>query len=424
MIREKLKEGFSTLVIMILCLSVLACIALLNVMLNMNGDLDALNNPVESRISLSFYGSDERDSYMLDALSSFEDAYDYIDVTSAYGMEEGYKTRLDMLKNAGELSDVMLLSYDWFEEYMRDDVFYDLSKSDVIDTADIDSDELVKCQSDGKTYGIPVSTDVLCFAYNSDLLQHYSLSIPTTWEELMADGDIVRQDGKTMLYMSQEDTFFMIYAWLIQNGMELFDEEGNYIGSKEALKAGISFYEELVSHGVISPENTEESFQEQNTIGVASMATKLKSVCQPVMNAKHNVRLGRPFTMDGGTLTGWYALPGCVYAVSKNTDETASSAELVNYLINDTDLARSQGIEKGIPVNAEARQTLQGRGLASGLVLGNGSTILDEEAALEPLNPRFKKQDVASAFFAAAEQYESSQDMESAASSLASALQD
>ena len=87
---------------------------------------------------------------------------------------------------------------------------------------------------------------------------------------------------------------------------------------------------------------------------------------------------------DSGT--GWYEKPATLYAMSKNTTHPKEAAMLLDFLLNDTDMALLQGVEKGIPISRKARSCLDEEGMLSGLQY-EASVVMDNNTKLREMSP-------------------------------------
>ena len=93
------------------------------------------------------------------------------------------------------------------------------------------------------------------------------------------------------------------------------------------------------------------------------------------------------YTADPGLPhgAGWYAKPATLYAISRNTEHPQEAAMLLDFLLNDPEMAKLQGVEKGIPLSAAARQTLDEEGMLQGLQY-QASLKMEENPNLGKMN--------------------------------------
>jgi oligogalacturonide transport system substrate-binding protein len=364
------------------------------------------NRETTSRVTISWWGSDSRTEYMLKALKAYEKADAGVSVTPYYSMSQGYSDRFDMLMKADQEADVMLIDDEMLEKY--NNAFLTLDNCKDLDLSSYEQSELTTGMVDGKLKAVPLTWNMMTFAYNNDILYSLDMKIPETWDDLIADGRLMQRSSRHLLAMDEESAFFMIYAYSVQKeGQEWFDTQGHYTGSEEQLKDALSFYQTLLDNGVLAENDSLDSFTSQQAAGTAAWADEIKDACTPLMHTRHNVRLGRLLSFDGN-LSGWYHKPGCLYAIKADTEHKDESISLINYLIHDKDAIQNQGIDKGIPVNQETVAVLGKRGLVSGIILSSDNPTLTDADTLADLNPALKNTDAAKLFFNAYRTYGSS----------------
>ncbi|WP_303806096.1 hypothetical protein [Ruminococcus flavefaciens] len=105
-----------------------------------------------------------------------------------------------------------------------------------------------------------------------------------------------------------------------------------------------------------------------------------------------------------------------MYAVSKTTDRPAEAGMLLDFLLNSREMAELQGIEKGIPLSASAREVLNEQGMLQGIQFEASEKMA--EHTLPQLSPVLENGKLIDDFFAAATDYiYDKTDLDSAASS-------
>lgn len=359
---------------------------------------------IEDTVTVSWWGSDSRNAYMLEGIEGFEDDNPSIAVKPYFSMSEGYEKRFGMLMDGHDEADVMLVDHKLMHDYS--DRYMDLSTLDDLDLSSYSTEELQSGQLEGKQIAVPISWNMMLFAYNKDMVSDYNLTIPSTWRDLFADAAVMKEKGKHLLYMKDEDAFFMIYAYTVQtDGAEWFDEQGKYTGTAASVKTALDFYQKLLDEGVLVQNDSSDSFTNMECACIGTWADEIKDACNPLLQTRHNVRLGMLMSENGNTTKGWYHIPGCLYAISNETSHASSSVKLLNYLIHDQDLTEMQGIDKGIPVSQETRTVLKERGLVSGIILDSSNPVMNQAETLNDLNPSLEDDTVSDAFFHAYKSY-------------------
>jgi arabinogalactan oligomer/maltooligosaccharide transport system substrate-binding protein len=107
------------------------------------------------------------------------------------------------------------------------------------DTSDFQSGPLNTTKYQGKTYGVPSVTDTLGLLYNKDLLKKAGIAAPpTTWDELIADAEQIKERTGAYGTYVNPDTYFLL-PLLYGEGTDLADTSTKKItvNSPEAVKA-------------------------------------------------------------------------------------------------------------------------------------------------------------------------------------------
>jgi oligogalacturonide transport system substrate-binding protein len=95
---------------------------------------------------------------------------------------------------------------------------------------------------------------------------------------------------------------------------------------------------------------------------------------------------------------GWYAKPATMYAISKNTDHPEESAMLLDFLLNSTEMADLQRIEKGIPLSDAAQTYLAESDLLNGMQYQAFEKMSEYSEDLAVISPYFENEELIAAF--------------------------
>lgn len=104
---------------------------------------------------------------------------------------------------------------------------------------------------DNKYYGLPMTSNCLAMFYNKKVFEEYNLEVPTTWDELLEVGKIIKTDEMYPLAISAvktEEGVFQYLPWYLSTGASV-----EKVDSKESIRA-LEFFEEMLEEGIMSPE--------------------------------------------------------------------------------------------------------------------------------------------------------------------------
>lgn len=354
-------------------------------------------------ISFGWWGNDERHQYTMEGVDLFEKENDAIAVDCRYSVWSGYAHRYRVYMLSGTEPDVMLVNYNWLKEYSPDGTgYYDLYQlSDVIDLSAFTEEQLKSGVVNGHLNALPTAYNAVVFYYNQSILNEYGLAVPKTWDDLKKAAEVLYPHGIYPLYMNEKHFFLCVNAHYEQTEKkQAFAADGVYTGGTDAAKEFLSFYRELVDSHVLRniEENDADEFSRGGTAGAAFWASDADRYCKNMKESGYDMVLGSALSTEDGDFSGWYVKPATMYAIRADTAYPEEAAKLLDFLVNDPDMARLQGVEKGIPVSARAREALSETDLSDGFSAEAGNAVLDHLSDLRLMNPSLENEDVIRAF--------------------------
>lgn len=113
------------------------------------------------------------------------------------------KTRV--VKN--DIPDIIGLgATDTYSILAQSDIFTDLTQSELVDS--IDTNYITMLQDITgmtKITGVPYATNANGIIYNKDIFKEMGLTVPKTWDELIATAEKLKESGKTAFYFTYKD---------------------------------------------------------------------------------------------------------------------------------------------------------------------------------------------------------------------------
>lgn len=369
-----------------------------------NSETDSLGKkentePVE--ISFSWWGNDTRTKYTLNAIEKFEELHPDIKVNCSYSEWSGYQSRNDVQMEANTESDVMQINYAWIERYSHNgDRYYDLNTlSNYIDLSNFTEEQINFGMQNGKLNALPIALNTMTVYFNKSIFEQYGLDIPSKWDDLFTAAKVMNGQNYP-LSMTAKTAFFYCESYAgQQTGKNFIDNSGNLLFNKDDIKIMIDFYCRMVNEKVTSQV---EYFDKINLnsgeyAGTIAWLSDGMEYFKGAVNNDYIIKIADYTTFDGN-LTNWYVKPATMYAISKNTENPEASAVLVDYLLNSTEMAEFQGIEKGIPLSRNARSYLEKHKKLSGLQYDAFTKMTENQDKLETISPYFENDDVINEF--------------------------
>ena len=355
-------------------------------------------------ITLSWWGNDVRNEYTLEAVSRFEKKHPDIKVKCSYSEWSGYEARSKVQMMSGTEADVMQINVGWLSQYSADGQgYYDIDTlSQYVDLSNFSSDILEYGRRNGVLNAIPIAMNAETVYVNKTVYEKYGLPVPTTWEELFEAAKVMSADEVYPISAASKSAWLYVIAYAEQqNGKHFFNENSEITFDKEDLKLMIEFYNRLVKEKVMPKI---EDYQ-RLSIDDGAYAATVAWVSDAVNYNGAAIEAGfeivpAPYTADEGRQSGegWYAKPATLYAVSKNTEHPREAAMLLDFMLNSSEWADLQGVEKGIPLSTAVREHLKETGKLEGIQY-EASLVMEENASISPMNSLIENTDLFDDFF-------------------------
>ncbi|MEE8809715.1 ABC transporter substrate-binding protein, partial [Lactimicrobium sp.] len=362
-----------------------------------------VSNENTVQISMSWWGNDDRHAYTLSGLELFHEQHPEITVSHMYGVWDGFEQRNKIYMASHEGADVMQINYNWLAEYSPDgDGYYDLNKlADVVDLSNFSKEDLAFGTVDGKLNALPIAYNTTAFFYNKTLYDHYGLSIPSSWNDLFAAARVMSQDGIYPLGLTKKQLILSLAAWYQQTyGEPLFEQDGTLRADADKMKAMLSFYKSMIDEKVIPSvdEFDATSFVSGKTAGAGCWSSDASRYCDDLAGNGNEVVLGEMPGLNGPDTTGWHIKPATMFAINVYTDHPVEAGELLNFMMNDPDMAKLQGTEKGVPVSQTALKTLQDNHMMDSYEAMAGDQITKNKGSLSAMIPALENSKTISTF--------------------------
>ena len=186
-----------------------------------------------------------------------------------------------------------------------------------------------------------------------------------------------------------------------KNGKTILDDKGNFAFTEKDWETAVDFYIRMVDKKVIPQiENFKKVNIEKGEYAgaVAWVSDAINYFDSTQKNGDEVIAADYTAFTPESSGTGWYEKPATLYAISKNTDHPKEAAILLNFLLNSKDMAQLQGVEKGIPISQTALNTLDKKGMLSGLQY-EASEMMNSNDKLREMDPVLENNDIINDFF-------------------------
>lgn len=321
-------------------------------------------------IRFSWWGGEDRHDKTVDAIQEFEKAYPNISVKLEFAEWTGFKKKMNMRIAGNDEPDLMQINYDWLESYSKNgDGFYDLNQvSDYLDLDNFSQDILNYGTKNRILNAIPISMNSKVMYYNKTLLDKYGLENFETWDDLLASKSKVT-DNTYVLTLDEVNSWIFAMTYIKDKTGKDFLTDNNTLGYTESdIKDLLTFYKTLLDNRILKPLNTISSYDlsTADCIGLSTWSSDASKIDKSITKAGGETFVSiLPAVDKANAIT--YVKPSMLYAISKNTEHPKEAAQLMNYLLNNTDAAEILGLDRGIPCSKTAYDTLNNSNQLSGV---------------------------------------------------------
>ena len=329
-------------------------------------------NTGQIELSLSWWGNDVRHEYTLAAIQEFENQHPEINVVCHYSDWSGYQVRSDAQMASNTEADVMLINYAWIRQYSPDGrAYYDINTlTEYVDLRNFTAEELDYGMQEGKLNALPTALNTQTIYINKTVYDRYGLDIPRTWEDYFEAAKAMNGEVYP-LGMVAKSLYFFCIAYAEQTlGKPFMTIDGSLHFTPEDLEVMIDFYCRLIDEQVMPQPEYFDSLKISTGEygGTMAWVSDASSHCsKAIENGFEMVIADYPAADSARVGDGWYAKPATMYAISANTEHPKEAAMLLDFLVNSPEMAKLQGVEKGVPVSAAARTCLAENGMLTGI---------------------------------------------------------
>ncbi|EIR3895746.1 sugar ABC transporter substrate-binding protein [Enterococcus faecium] len=343
----------------------------------------------KEEIRISWWGGDTRNEAIQEAIKQFEKKNPDIKVKAEFGGWSGYQQKLTTQLSGGTASDVVRLDSMWLDQY----------QNQLLDLNDVKDDiglsnfkELDSATLNDRILGLPLSVNYRPIYANQTLLDEYGLSVPTSWDEIIAMREKLPDDVYPLWFGAITPKGvglnFLLTILSQQTGKSIGDVDNKLIYSEEDFKNALQFYNELVEKKITPSKEVIDNagivdgapnpmitggkvvLTDEYTASTSTLENQLKE-----KNYKLSL-VGFP-TMDGQKSNGVWTKPAMFYSIPTSSKHPKAAAKLINYLMNDPEANKIQKIENGVPVSVVGRETLESEKLIPELT--ESATVLGDE---------------------------------------------
>ncbi|WP_309082986.1 ABC transporter substrate-binding protein [Chelativorans sp.] len=354
-------------------------------------------------LRMSWWGGDSRHVATQEALKVCGEKHGHTiqpEFTGWTGHQEKVTTQLA----GGTEADIMQINWPWLPLFSLDGSgFADLNEyKHIIDLSQWPEEQLQAGVMNGKLNGLPISTTGRVFFFNKTTFEKAGLSLPASWEELIAAAPVFKEKlGADYYPFHAADLNALLIISLVttqMTGKDLIDPATKQVSwTPEELQKGIEFYQRLVDQGVVRPWKEWASegevqldqlpmWSEGRIAGSYEWDSTYTQFADPLQEGQELLPV-KLLKVDGAVTEGVYRKPSMVFSISTRSKDPEAAAQIVNCLLNEPEGIMALRDTRGIPTSRVAAQMLAENGaIPESLIEAHKFVMEAEGPAVSPFN--------------------------------------
>jgi multiple sugar transport system substrate-binding protein len=340
-------------------------------------------------ITFVWWGSDGRATLTKKAVELFQQKNPKIKVQTSFSAYAAYWEKLATQTAGGKPPDVLNVDTRYLAEYGGRNVLADLNggAGKSISLTDINPELAATGVYQGKRYAVPWAQNTPAMLYDPAAFTAAGADPAKglTWDQY---ADATQKVSAASGFAARGATDFGILdttleIWLRQQSKQFYTPEGKLGFSADDLRRYWQLAGRLRDAKGASPADVTASYNtspEQSPLGkkLTSSEFAYDNLLPAYQKANGKPLNVAPYPTDGGGNTGQYRRPSMFLSVSARSQQQEAAAKLVDFLVNDPDVGKIVGTDRGLAPNLKVRAQL------ASAATGNDKTLYDYEAGLEP----------------------------------------
>jgi multiple sugar transport system substrate-binding protein len=328
-------------------------------------------------INFVWWGSDGRANLTKKAVELFQQKNPNIKVQTSFSAYAAYWEKLATQTAGGKPPDVLNVDSRYLAEYGGRNVLADLNSGagKAISLADVNPELAATGVYQGKRYAVPWAQNTPAMIYDP--------AKGMTWDRFAEVAQKVGTAGSARGVTDFGILDTTLEIWLRQQGKQFYTPEGKLGFTADDLRSYWQLANKFRDTKAASPADVTASYNtspEQAPLGkkLTSSEFAYDNLLPAYQKANGKPLNVAPYPTGANGDTGQYRRPSMFLSVSARSQQQAAAAKLVDFLVNDPEVGKIVGTDRGLAPNLKVRAQL-----AAG-AKGNDKTLYDYEAALEP----------------------------------------
>ncbi|MGI5216052.1 ABC transporter substrate-binding protein [Plantactinospora sp. CA-290183] len=326
----------------------------------------------DGQVTLQFnwWGNEDRAKVTEAAIDLFEQKHPNIKVNTSFGAFDAYFQKLSTEIAGGNAPDVVQMDRAYLREYAERNALRDLTEfveDGTLKLGDLTQTLLPAGKVGDATYAIPIAQNTQGVVYDPALWSKAGVTPPKpdwTWEDMLAAGQKLHQDsgGKVAGFGDFGFAIDWFDIWLRQRDKAIYTDDGKLGFTEADLTEFWTLTGRLRAAGALAPAalttQLDGSIQNSSLIkkGVTGEVNYDSSFTG--LTSAYGAPLAIAPMPSDTPKRGMIAAMSMAYSVAQRSEHPEQAAMLIDFLVNDVDAGKVQGVARGMPANAKVRDAI------------------------------------------------------------------
>ncbi|WP_165945102.1 ABC transporter substrate-binding protein [Micromonospora sp. KC723] len=305
---------------------------------------------------------------MQKAIDLFQTKNPNIKITPSFQEYEAYWQKMATETAGNNAPDVFQMDFSYLREYADRNALYDLKKQegDALKLDDLLEGLKGAGEVKGGLYGVPVGGNTWGYMYNPAAFAQAGVPEPKpgwTWNDYRTTVAKITQATKGKVYGGGNyvGSYYNLELQLRQEGGLLYTEDGKLGFDKARLAKFFSEGKALADAKAVLPIEKSVQIKPQHALELDLIAGEIgwdNFMARYAASTKAQLKLG-PVPSDNPNSSGQYLKPAMLLSVSKKTKHAEAAAKLISFMINDPEVGKIFGANRGLPATNAQRAAVQ-----------------------------------------------------------------
>ncbi|MFF3919938.1 ABC transporter substrate-binding protein [Streptomyces sp. NPDC001852] len=326
-----------------------------------------------SRLTMTWWGSDERHAAYKKALAYFQQKNPKIKIQETYSGYDGYFNKFNTQIAGGSTPDLLQMDTALVAQYARKGVLAPLDDyvGKSLDLTGFSRTLLAAGTVDGKLYGVPSGIGVSQLTVNRSGLERLGLRFPDaewTWADLKKiSADVNKKSGGKLFGVDDGGggtlNAFEIFAR--EHGQNLFSDDGKKLGfTSDTLQAWWEYWAEMRRINACPAAAVTSAAHNDLTKNAVVIGKALITFDIGVYGAGGSITdatldfLPTPQGDWSGAREGNYLNGGVLLSATRSSKRVADSVQIMSFFAQDATAVKDMQLYRGIPPTEKARNLI------------------------------------------------------------------